>query len=207
MTTIRKPSAFSAVVAVGVLLLQCCACTFTGKPQKIPVTSNPAGAKIFADGEEMGIAPLNLSLKRSEDHTIRIEKPGYNPVEIRLLSQSPHGGGIPSYVIVLLGVPIGGFVGGTLGLALTPQDKEDDYSGLGKGFLIGAVLTSIVGLVSIKQSKRPFLSPAVLRVTLEKAQEQARTDVVVINSEQWESIRWIRISCSEGGTEGFITVN
>jgi hypothetical protein len=202
MTTIRKPSAFSAVVAVGVLLLQCCACTFTGKPQKIPVTSNPAGAGIIVDGQEMGFAPLNLSLRKDQDHTVRIEKPGYNPVEIRLQSKSSQVGRLAPVAAALLAVPVGGGIGALLGFALS-----NELSGFGTGLWIGATVAFIGTLAFAKRSAEPVLTPGVLRVTLQRASEQSRTTVIVVNSEQLKNIRWIRISCSEGGTERFIAVN
>jgi hypothetical protein len=36
--------------------------------QKIPVTSQPPGAKIIADGKDIGYAPLGLKLKKKAVH-------------------------------------------------------------------------------------------------------------------------------------------
>ena len=72
-----------AILVMNVFLLQNCATISRGSSQKIPVTSNPIGARIIVNGEEVGNTPLNLKLKRKENHVIRIEKQGYHPLEIR----------------------------------------------------------------------------------------------------------------------------
>ncbi|NIO49571.1 MAG: PEGA domain-containing protein [Candidatus Aminicenantes bacterium] len=49
-----------ALMVTSVFLFQNCATIISGTSQKIPVTSNPSGAKIIVDGIEVGNAPLNL---------------------------------------------------------------------------------------------------------------------------------------------------
>ena len=91
MTIQRKTKSILALIVSSVFFFQNCATIIRGTSQKIPVTSNPTGAKIIVDGEEMGYAPLNLKLKRKKSHVIRIEKQGYNPLEIRTTRKTSAG--------------------------------------------------------------------------------------------------------------------
>ena len=63
----RKTKIILALIISSVFLFQNCATIFSGfrTSQKIPVTSNPSGAKIIVDGEERGYTPLNLKLKKN----------------------------------------------------------------------------------------------------------------------------------------------
>ncbi|MEN6310374.1 MAG: PEGA domain-containing protein, partial [Acidobacteriota bacterium] len=185
------------------LLFQFGACTYSTKPQKIPVTSNPVGAKVFADGKEMGVTPFSLSLKKDVDHTIRIEKPGYNPVDIQLVSTQSKS---PDQMLMLIPVLAG--IGAAVGLVLEPEDGYGGaiYCGIIGGALIGLGLWLASSLSSAKARR---LTPTVLRVRLEKAQSEAqtRTHVVILDRDQLKDIRWIRISCAEGGAEEVVAVN
>ncbi len=60
-----------------------CATIVSGRYQKIPVVSNPSGAKVFVNGAEYQ-SPCTLVLNRKKSYTIRVEKEGYVPVEIVL---------------------------------------------------------------------------------------------------------------------------
>ena len=77
-----KTKIFLALLISCVFFFQGCMTIIRGSSQGIPVTSAPMGAKIIVDGEEIGNTPLNLRLKRKRSYVIRIEKQGYNPVEI-----------------------------------------------------------------------------------------------------------------------------
>ncbi len=205
MTTTRSRSFFSAMTAVGILLFQCGACSFAGKPQKIPVTSDPAGAKIFVDGKEVGAAPLNLSLKREEDHVIRIEKTGYVPVEIRLESETKRLTKFQQVVAVILSVPAGGTVVGLLAAAI--RGGSHSHSAFETGFLVGGVLAPLGTVLLIKQSKHPKLSPGEIKVYLDEARGSAVARVVVVDREEFRGVRWIRIACAEGGADDVVAVN
>lgn len=85
----RKTQIILALLISSVFLFQNCVTLISGTSQKIPVTSSPSGAKIIVDGEETGHAPMVLKLKRKKkSHIIRVEKPGYNPVEIRITQKT-----------------------------------------------------------------------------------------------------------------------
>jgi len=207
MKTANKPSALAAVVTAGALLFQLGACAFSTKPQKIPVTSNPVGAKINVDGQDMGTTPLTLSLKREEDHKIRVEKPGYNPVDILLVSKSSTADRISPLWRGLLFIPLMAVLGAALGYLVGDPDQHKTHEAT--GFWIGALAGTGVVIASAGSSSKAWLSPAVINVSLEKtqAQAQARTNVVILDRDQLKEIRWIRISCAEGGPEDVIAVN
>jgi len=59
----------------------------------LKITTNPSGAKVFVDGEEIGKSPLVDRQRPFEfdtiantwvEHVIRVEKPGYDPIEKRV---------------------------------------------------------------------------------------------------------------------------
>ncbi len=64
-----------------VAVLACGACAQgvqSGPPGMIVVTSNPANAYVFVDGDSAGIAPLNYSAQAGQ-HQVEVEYPGYQP--------------------------------------------------------------------------------------------------------------------------------
>ena len=87
MITKGNKQIFLAFFVSSVFLFQNCTTISRGTSQEIPVTSNPVGAKIIVDGKELGYTPLNLKLKRKKGHIIRIEKQGYNPLEIKIIPE------------------------------------------------------------------------------------------------------------------------
>src|SRR5665647_995982 len=92
MKVSRKPAALIPVVIISVLILQYCLTLTKGSSQRIPITSNLRDARVFVDGKEIGITPLNVLLQKNRDHVIRIEKPGYNPFSIVTIRQRSGGG-------------------------------------------------------------------------------------------------------------------
>jgi hypothetical protein len=61
-----------------------CATIMAGGPDLIPVNSNPPGAAVFVDGQQVGVTPMTVSLDRSRSQgNIRIEMPGFAPVIVQ----------------------------------------------------------------------------------------------------------------------------
>jgi hypothetical protein len=197
-----KWKTWCAVLTACFFLLQSCATIFRGTSQKIPVTSNPAGARIIADGKDMGVTPLSLKLAKKKDHLIRVEKEGYVPVEIRALSQGARG-----RALFMLGNFIWGFVaalpgavistGGLLGAMFGEEGAEDEMKGGELLMLLGFVV-GWFGTVALDSSlgATRALQPEDVSVTLKKAEEGTPSDVVVMTLKDWENIRWIRIGCA-----------
>ncbi|MCX5813702.1 MAG: PEGA domain-containing protein [Proteobacteria bacterium] len=55
--------------------------------QDIPVSSNPVGAKIYADGRLFGQTPGTVSLERTRDHILTIVKENYRQEDLMIRKQ------------------------------------------------------------------------------------------------------------------------
>lgn len=55
--------------------------------QKIPVSTNPIGATIYADGIETCTSPCSVSFDKKGDHLITVVKDGYEQEEIIITRQ------------------------------------------------------------------------------------------------------------------------
>ncbi|MDD3313673.1 PEGA domain-containing protein [Pseudodesulfovibrio sp.] len=67
----------------GLLLILACALAACGVPkQKIPVSTNPMGATVWADGRKICTTPCAVSLDRRGDHLLTIAKEGYEQVDL-----------------------------------------------------------------------------------------------------------------------------
>ncbi len=208
-----KTQIILALIVASVFLFQSCTTFFSGssgKSQKIPVTSDPQGAKIYVDGEEIGITPLNLELKRKKSHVVRIEKEGYNPLEIGLVQKtsaslaiSVFGNAFWGFIGFWLGA-IGGYYGAEL-LGLDPEEGVQE-------FVIGGVVGAILGwesavLMDFRSGANYSLSPKELNVKLTRVQGKPQTKIVVIDTEQFQNIKWIRIRCTDTDEERFFRLN
>ncbi|WP_419785376.1 PEGA domain-containing protein [Pseudodesulfovibrio sp.] len=69
------------IMALGLILLlgACSAAT-----QNIPVSSNPDGATVLADGQPAGTTPCNVSLEKTQPHILTIHKDGYRQVDVQI---------------------------------------------------------------------------------------------------------------------------
>ncbi|MBS0632719.1 MAG: PEGA domain-containing protein [Verrucomicrobia bacterium] len=88
MIKLRLPALLQVTVAL--LLASCallssgCASIVKGSTQNIPISSNPTGATVRLDGNNVGQTPTSITAKRKGDHLITIEKAGYQPESIAL---------------------------------------------------------------------------------------------------------------------------
>jgi len=199
-----------ASIVATVFLLQNCMTIIKGTSQKVPVTSNPMGARITVDAKEVGTTPIRIKLKRNKSHSIRAEMPGYNPLEIKILHKvsgsslalSVLGNGLflGSLAGALLG---GGRIFGAMIFAMFNQEeaqKEIDKANraVNLGFLLGTATGLLVDFTSGANSK---LSPAELDVTLTKTDGSPQPDKVFMDSDEFQNIKWIRIKLSPRETE------
>ena len=72
------------VAAASLLATTACATIMQGSQQGVSVNSNPAGARISVNGQQMGTTPAVVRLARSNAHTVRLELDGYAPYEMQL---------------------------------------------------------------------------------------------------------------------------
>jgi uncharacterized protein YceK len=59
------------------VLLSGCATVIKGTNQTIPISSEPSGAAVFADGNRVGSTPTSVELTRKHSHVITLEMRGY----------------------------------------------------------------------------------------------------------------------------------
>jgi len=196
----RKTQIIVALLVSSIFLIEGCATLSRGTSQKIPITISPGGAKIIVDGEEIGHAPLNLKLKRKKKiHIIRIEKTGYNPLEIRILRKTSKAPVIGNLLL-----------GGSMVSVCTIGFFRSDYSNevpttLGVVCLIGGgvLLLTAPFIVDNISGARQVLSPKELKVTLTKQEGNAQPDLILLDAEQLQSIKWLRIRCARSDGENF----
>lgn len=200
-----KTQIFIVLMIICTFILQNCATIFHGTSTKIPVTSNPLGAKIIVNGEEMGQTPFNLHLKRKKNYIIRIEKQEYNPLEIRITRKvSPFLSILGnSFVGLLAAVPAAGAI--LPGLILGGEEAAEE---LGKA----AVLSFFVGwggaiLIDFLTGANHGLSPKELNVTLSKVDGKPRIHFVMIDEKQVQNIKWIRVKCLDSDHEEVLNLN
>ena len=201
----RKTQIILALLLSSVFLFQNCATIISGISQKIPVSSSPSGAKITVDGEVEGHAPIILKLKRKKKrHVIRVEKAGYNPLEIRIARKTS----AESSILSILGnVVFGGlgFCGGAiaaLSLYLLSRD-EDKGPALAYVCMIGGAVLGWAGGVGadFKSGANYTLAPEVVDVTLTKIEGKAQPDLILLDARQLQRVKWIRIRCAPSDGE------
>jgi hypothetical protein len=80
----RSTAAAARIVVSWLALLATAGCVSSSRVQ---VNSTPSGARILLDGTDCGQqTPASVELSHSANrHTLKLEKPGYNPVERELV--------------------------------------------------------------------------------------------------------------------------
>jgi len=61
-----------------------CASIVNGTSQDIKINSNPAGAQVSINGQNIAVTPAVVTLKRGSDHTLVFDKEGYNSVTLHI---------------------------------------------------------------------------------------------------------------------------
>lgn len=204
----RKTIIIFALMVMNVFLFQNCATIIRGTSQKIPVTSNPIGAKIIVDGKEMGYTPMNLKLKRKKGHVIRIEKQNYNPLEIRIARKTSALSVGISILGNYLGAQIGFLVGYAVGYAVGSALKgEARRSGVALG-ICGFFVGSIGAIyMDFKSGANYTLSPKELNVTLSIIEGKPHPNFILIDAEKFQDIKWIRIKFVDSEEEEIVNLD
>lgn len=104
-----------------------CATIMHGTNQKIGVSSQPVGAKVFIDNKEMGKAPLFANLARKDEHIVRLELEGYEKASFTITSST--SGWVWGNIIFggLIGLAVDAVTGGLYDL-----EPEQIYGELAK---------------------------------------------------------------------------
>ena len=211
----RKTQIILALSLSSVFLFQSCATIISGKSKRIPVTSRPVRARIIVDGEERGYTPLILNLKKSNSYIVRVETPGYNPLEMRISRKVSNS--LPLSILgnmVTLGLPcmiVAGFFIGDPELLLPFSyiyAKEEQLKKANRRALIGFVLGTGAGILVDTLSGANFtLSPKELTVTLSKIEGKPQPNFILIDAEQFQDIKWIRIKCADSDKEEIVNLD
>lgn len=80
----RKVSLVLAVFLSSVCLCGC-ATILNGTSQKIPVSSEPAGALVTVDSKNIYITPVKLRLERRRDHALVFTKDGFDTRTVNVM--------------------------------------------------------------------------------------------------------------------------
>jgi len=204
----RNTQIILALLVSSVFFFQNCATIFRGTSQKIPVTSNPSGAKIIVDGNEAGYAPLELKLKKKKkNQTIRIEKQGYDPFEIGISGETSR-----SFTLFdgVLGGVVGMVAGVNAAIAFLPEDVSAGagITAILAGWLIGSIIGGTSAMLLDSNLGGIYnLSPKELNVTLTKIEEKHQANFIVISLERFQNIKWIRIKCADSRGEKIVNLD
>ncbi len=162
----------------------------------------------MVDGEEMGHTPLQLKLRRKKSHIIRIDKQGYNPIEIKIIPKTANNLGIS----ILENIPwafICAFSGAAVTSAFIGVEKGFPTTG---GILVRTLPGFILGWVMAvymdhKSGAIHTLYPKELNTTLSRIKGELRPKIFIIDTEQFQSIKWIRIKCEDINKEEIIEMH
>jgi hypothetical protein len=176
---------FLILALASVLLSPGCATLTRSRQQRVFVTSAPLGAAVTVNGVEKGVTPLMMKLDRRLRHpVIRIESPGYNPVEIRPIRR-PSGTHFFSNILVGL-IP-----------AIVPAGVYS-LAHDGEGAMMVWILSAAAfgGLFTAVDSGTGTIydfRPTEITVILKKADGPPRVDTILIDADDFQNVKWLRV--------------
>ncbi|MEE8577414.1 MAG: PEGA domain-containing protein [candidate division Zixibacteria bacterium] len=81
----NTPQVGLVLLALFVMMtLSNCGTILSGPRQEVAIRSTPPGAAVFINNQSFGDTPTVAKLKRSDEYTILIEMPGYEPYEVTI---------------------------------------------------------------------------------------------------------------------------
>jgi len=181
----KKTGLALLAILSSVLLSSSCATIMRGSRQWIPVTSSPARATVSINGVQKGATPLGIRLARNKkNQVIRIESPGYNPFEIRV---ERHVSVLPEFGNALMVWLIGSTAAW---IAFMHDEAANDQVIYWIGIPVGIVGLCLIDVVS---GGVYSFYPTEITVTLTKAYGTPRVDTLLIDADDLQNIKWIRI--------------
>ena len=75
------------VMAIILLALMAGGCSTPVLRQDIPVSTNPMGAQIYANGQLVGTTPRTVSLERNRSHILTLVKDNYRQEDVTIVNQ------------------------------------------------------------------------------------------------------------------------
>jgi len=183
----RKNAVLLVLMTItSILLTPNCATLTRRRTQRIPVTSFPAGATVIVNGRQQGVTPLEISLDRKKKgQVVRIESPGYNPLDIKLARRFSAE---PAVGNVVMGAITGYLVSLSIWMA---KDQSIDARAL-LVFLSAGIGLAYIG-VDGATGTAYSLEPRDLVVTLKKTEGTSRVDTMLVDADDFANVKWIRI--------------
>jgi len=101
-----------------------CATIINKTTQQVGISSNPSNATVTVDGASFGRTPTIASLKRGDNHIVKIELEGYRPYEMAITKKV--SGWVWGNVLFggLIGLAVDAISGGLY--RLTPEQVQAD---------------------------------------------------------------------------------
>ena len=185
----RKNAALLVLMAIAsILLTPNCATLTRSRTQRIPVTSSPVGATVVVNGQQQGVTPLEIRLARKKKgQVIRIESPGYDPLEFR--PQRKMSGG-PIIANFFLGL-IPGW--GVTYLYAGARDINFETAELFIAWILSSAAFGGLFTLIDSSGKGYMLKPVELTVTLKRSDGTPRTDTMLIDADDLRNVKWIRV--------------
>jgi len=141
---------------VAVLAGSGCATLAHGRAQEISIRSAPAGARVYIGSELAGETPARILVRRAEkDPIVRIEKDGFEPVEVKLTR-------VPS-----------GWLLGDMGWAASQFANQGLQSGSDASIAAFGVAGLTIG-VDVATGSAWRLTPSEIRVMLKRIEISGR---------------------------------
>jgi hypothetical protein len=144
------------------------------------------GATVTVDGVRQGVTPCELKLPRKQKvRVIRIESPGYDPMEIRMRR------GV-STLHAFSNVLLGSLVGYITAVAIYLNNDETADGG---ALLLTCIPAGIGALFLFDFATGAAYSykPTDLIVTLSKSDGPPRVDTMFVDADELRNVRWIRV--------------
>jgi hypothetical protein len=166
-----------------------CATITRRRTQRVPVTSSPMGATVSVNGQQQGVTPLEIRMiRKAKGQVIRIESPGYNPVEIRLRRRMSVGP-------ILANLLLGAIPGSAPAIAWDIQNDDVPHNTETSLLIwtLGALAFGGIFTLIDNGSKGFEQAPKELAVTLTKADGTLRVDTILLDADDFRNIKWIRI--------------
>jgi len=185
MRITRANRFFLFLTLMSILLFPNCGTLFRTRTQPIPVTSSLALSTVGVNGKPQAATPVEIRLaRRKRGQVIRIESLGYNPVEIQV-------GRIATAPNLLAEALLGALVGGMIAFSEATFTSYDDFwTHLVIYAPAGAAVRVLFDLIP---SKGHASNPRDLIVTLTKADGTPRVDTIIVDAEDFQNIKWIRV--------------
>ena len=95
------------VIITTLSLMTGCATVLHGTKQVVPINSEPVGAKVYVDGDYVGITPTEVKLSRSKIHKVGLAMVGH---EMGIIELTPQVSPASWYNVALLPGVFAGFL-------------------------------------------------------------------------------------------------